>query len=61
MKNVYLLYGYVDRFDFDGEPTSEGILLAIYSDRETAKAAIFDWERKTSKFDSFDIENWCVQ
>lgn len=61
MKNVYLLYGYVDRFDFDAESTSEGTLLAIYNDRETAKAAISEWERKTNEFNSFDIENWYVQ
>lgn len=61
MNTVYLLYGYIDKFDEDGELSSESVLLAIYKDRDEAKAAIFEWERKTSSFDSFDIENWQVQ
>lgn len=61
MNTVYLLYGYINGLDEDGEFTSEGVLLAIYKDRDEAKAAIYEWERKTSNFDSFDIENWQVQ
>ena len=55
MNTVYLLYGYVK--DFGSKET----LLAIYKSSEEAMAAMFEWTKKPSEFDSFSVENWQVQ
>ena len=55
MNTVYLLYGYIG--DFGSKET----LLAIYKNSEAAMAAMSEWIKKSSEFDSFSVQNWQVQ